>query len=89
LRLSSLSRLARFRRNPGSRGSGSRYWGFVNRRAIMGRPIVIWWSVKATAEHYSDGSLHAPRCGIEDALTHLPSRTRWHLDAARNPLEVI
>ena len=56
----------------------SRYWGFVDRRAIMGRPIVIYWSVEATAEDYNDRSLLGTVRGIEDRLVHLSSRTRWN-----------
>ena len=56
----------------------SRYWGFVDRHAIMGRPIVIYWSVEATAEDYNDRSLLGTIRGLEDGLMHLSSRTRWH-----------
>ena len=56
----------------------SRYWGFVDRRAIMGRPMVIYWSVEATAEDYNDRSLVGTIRGIGDALVHVSSRTRWH-----------
>ena len=31
----------------------SRYWGFVDREAIMGRPVVIYWSVKADENDYA------------------------------------
>jgi signal peptidase I len=56
----------------------SRYWGFVDRGAIMGRPMVIYWSVEATAEDYNDRSLLGTIHGIGDGLIHLTSRTRWH-----------
>lgn len=56
----------------------SRYWGFVDRRSIMGRPIVIYWSVQATARDYTDRSLVGTVRGIEATLLHLPSRTRWN-----------
>jgi signal peptidase I len=58
--------------------SDSRYWGFVDRNAIMGRPMFIYWSVRATPDDYTDRSLSGTLFGIEDTLTHLPSRTRWH-----------
>jgi signal peptidase I len=60
------------------RSSDSRYWGFVDRHAIMGRPIVIYWSVEATAQDYNDRSLLGTIRGIGDAMVHLTSRTRWH-----------
>jgi signal peptidase I len=56
----------------------SRYWGFVDRPSIMGRPIVIYWSVRATARDYTDRSLIGTARGIEATLIHLPSRTRWN-----------
>lgn len=56
----------------------SRYWGFVDDRSIMGRPIVIYWSVQATARDYTDRSLAGTARGIEATLLHLPSRTRWN-----------
>jgi signal peptidase I len=58
--------------------SDSRYWGFVDRNAIMGRPMFIYWSVRATPDDYTDRSLAGTLFGIEDTLAHLPSRTRWH-----------
>ncbi len=56
----------------------SRYWGFVDRGAVMGKPIVIYWSVDATADDYADRSLLGTIEGIGETLVHLPSRTRWH-----------
>src|SRR5271168_1967420 len=31
----------------------SRYWGFVDRSAVMGRPVMIYWSVEATPLDYA------------------------------------
>ena len=56
----------------------SRYWGFVDRDAIMGRPMVIYWSVDATAADYNDRSVSGSVRGIEQTLLHVASRTRWH-----------
>jgi signal peptidase I len=55
----------------------SRYWGFVDREAIMGRPVVIYWSVEATSAEYGDRSFAGSLVGFADFLVHLPSRTRW------------
>jgi signal peptidase I len=55
----------------------SRYWGFVDRDAIMGRPVVIYWSVRSTESEYTNTSFLG---GLEDTfetLIHLPTRTRW------------
>ncbi|MGH9773478.1 MAG: signal peptidase I [Candidatus Acidiferrales bacterium] len=56
----------------------SRYWGFVHRDAIMGRPVVVYWSVSASSEDYDNRGLVSTILGIADALRHLPSRTRWN-----------
>jgi signal peptidase I len=56
----------------------SRYWGFVNRDAIVGRPILIYWSVRATTDDYTDRSLAGSVRGIGTTLEHLSSSTRWH-----------
>lgn len=56
----------------------SRYWGFVDHRAIIGRPMLVYWSVRATADDYADRSLLGSLRGITGALFHLPSETRWH-----------
>ncbi len=60
------------------RSLDSRYWGFVDRGAIMGRPFLIYWSVDATSGDYSGESTFWSRLtGIFQTLAHLPSRTRW------------
>ncbi len=58
--------------------SDSRFWGFVDRDAIMGRPFLIYWSVEATSADYSGESTFLSRLkGVFDTIIHLPSRTRW------------
>jgi signal peptidase I len=55
----------------------SRYWGFVDREAIMGRPFLIYWSVDATSSDYGQSTFVQRLCSVFDTLAHLPSRTRW------------
>jgi signal peptidase I len=55
----------------------SRYWGFVDRDAIMGRPFLIYWSIDANSNDYSDSTFGQRLVGIFDTLMHLPARTRW------------
>ncbi len=55
----------------------SRYWGFVDRDAIMGRPVLIYWSVEATSADYGDRNFAGSLVGIADTIVHLPTRTRW------------
>jgi signal peptidase I len=56
----------------------SRYWGFVDRDAIMGRPVVIYWSVRSTESEYTSQSFLDNLEDIFDTLIHFPARTRWH-----------
>lgn len=60
------------------RSSDSRFWGFVDRGAIMGRPFLVYWSIDATGEDYRDSSFWSRLVWIFQNLAHLPSRTRWH-----------
>ena len=55
----------------------SRYWGFVDRDAIMGRPVIVYWSVAATSQDYEDNGEGGNLSGIGHILMHLPSATRW------------
>jgi signal peptidase I len=57
--------------------SDSRYWGFVDRDAVMGRPFLIYWSVEASSADYSPNTFWQRLSGIFDTLLHLPTRTRW------------
>lgn len=55
----------------------SRYWGFVDREAVMGRPVVIYWSVEATSDDYADRTLRGRLVGLAHTLSRLPAKTRW------------
>jgi signal peptidase I len=55
----------------------SRYWGFVDRDAIMGRPFLIYWSIDANSADYGSSTFAQRIVGIFDTLMHLPARTRW------------
>lgn len=56
--------------------SDSRYWGFVPRRYIIGKPLVIYWSFDAPTERWTSGSL----LNLQHArylLGSFFSKTRW------------
>ncbi len=58
----------------------SRYWGFVPKDAIMGRPVVIYWSIKEPGQSDLDVAT-SPRnwfLGMLSSLSRLPFDTRWH-----------
>jgi len=53
----------------------SRYWGFVPRANIIGKPLVIYWSYDASTE-----ALSRPMMSIDhllDLVQHFPTKTRW------------
>lgn len=50
----------------------SRYWGFVPRENIIGRPLLIYWSIK-TQDPPSAQSYR-----FAYAVTHVFQNTRWH-----------
>jgi len=56
----------------------SRYWGFVDRSAIMGRPFLIYWSINATTSDYGQSTFLQRLESTLDTLIHLPERTRWN-----------
>lgn len=51
----------------------SRYWGFVPRENIIGRPFLIYWSVQRPETAASDGKLGR----LLYTLVHLPEDARW------------
>ncbi|MGA7918111.1 MAG: signal peptidase I [Candidatus Acidiferrales bacterium] len=56
----------------------SRYWGFVHRDAIIGRPMLIYWSVQATSNDYVSRDTSGVFHGLMQTLMHLRTKTRWH-----------
>jgi signal peptidase I len=55
----------------------SRYWGFVPQENIIGRPLVIYWSVKEW-ERNPPSSLSERLHHLAYAVTHLYQITRWN-----------
>jgi signal peptidase I len=53
----------------------SRYWGFVPRENIIGKPLVIYWSYDASTEDLSSPGATIPH--LIDMLIHFPTKTRW------------
>jgi len=54
----------------------SRYWGFVPRENIIGKPLVIYWSYDASTEALADPSI-LNWSHILDMIEHFPTKTRW------------
>jgi len=56
----------------------SRYWGFVPRQNIIGRPLVIYWSVDtAQTEPSAPLSFMQRLYRVAHAVTHIVQITRW------------
>ncbi len=56
----------------------SRYWGFVPRENIVGRPLVIYWSVGLGKEDQNAGSETGGNIShMAYAVTHVFESTRW------------
>jgi len=55
----------------------SRYWGFVPRENIIGRPLLIYWSVQDW-DRSSSESLSGRLYHIAYAVTHIFQITRWN-----------
>ena len=53
----------------------SRYWGFVPRENIIGKPLIIYWSFQASTEDLSNPSVTIPH--LIDMIVHFPTKTRW------------
>ncbi len=54
----------------------SRYWGFVPRENIIGKPLIIYWSYDAPTEQ-----LASPNIGLDhifDVALHFFTKTRWN-----------
>ena len=54
----------------------SRYWGFVPRANIIGKPLMIYWSYNARTAELTDPSIGLRH--LTDMLLHFPAKTRWN-----------
>ncbi len=57
--------------------SDSRYWGFIPRDNIVGKPVLIYWSYRASTEELLGESAGALLTHAIDLGEHFFSRTRW------------
>ena len=51
----------------------SRYWGFVPRANIIGKPLIIYWSYEASTDALTTIGLDH----FLDLIKHFPTKTRW------------
>jgi signal peptidase I len=52
----------------------SRYWGFVPRSYVLGKPLTVYWSFDAPGEDLKEWSLDH----VVDIATHFFTKTRWN-----------
>ena len=53
--------------------SDSRYWGFIPRENITGKPVIVFWSYDAPTEDLLNFNAHH----VVDLAQHFFTRTRW------------
>ncbi len=53
----------------------SRFWGFVPRQNIIGKPLIIYWSFDRPSDELNTNSVTLPQ--LLDLATHFFSKTRW------------
>jgi signal peptidase I len=53
----------------------SRFWGFVPRENIIGKPVVVWWSYDAPTEHLKDNNINLEH--LKDIALNFFTKTRW------------
>ncbi|HVW85009.1 MAG TPA: signal peptidase I [Bryobacteraceae bacterium] len=57
--------------------SDSRYWGFIPRENIIGKPLLIYWSYPASTEELTGQSAGATLAHLIDLSQHFFTKTRW------------
>ena len=57
--------------------SDSRYWGFVPAENIVGRPLVIYWSVRRSTSAAIDGVTSDKLSSLAYDVTHMLQDLRW------------
>ena len=53
----------------------SRYWGFVPRDNIIGKPLIIYWSYDAPTERLQDSGVSLAH--LKDLVLNFFTKTRW------------
>lgn len=59
------------------RSLDSRYWGFIPRENIIGRPLFIYWSFVTPEDQYTRTSMPERAKFVLHVLSHFVSDTRW------------
>ena len=57
--------------------SDSRYWGFVPRENIVGKPLLLYWSYESSSDDYRDNGVGNAAGQWVDVVVHFFQKTRW------------
>lgn len=57
--------------------SDSRYWGFVPRENIVGKPLLLYWSFESTSEEYREEGPGNFLVRLLHVVVNFPQKTRW------------
>lgn len=57
------------------RSLDSRFWGFVPRENIVGKPLMVYWSYDTTTERLTDPTISIRH--VVDLAQHFFTKTRW------------
>jgi signal peptidase I len=55
----------------------SRYWGFVPRKNVIGRPLFVYWSIDVPEQDELNPSVGQQASQWTDEVTHFFQKTRW------------
>ncbi len=55
----------------------SRFWGFVPRNMVIGKPVLIYWSFETPEDEYKHNMLSDRVSQLVDLIIHFPTKTRW------------
>jgi len=55
----------------------SRYWGFIPRENVIGRPMFIYWSFETPPDQYRKTSIPERLAFVFKVIVHFPTQTRW------------
>ncbi len=55
----------------------SRFWGFVPRENVIGRPLFIYWSFEAPAGQYEQTTVSQRLRNLGNVVLHFFDKTRW------------
>jgi signal peptidase I len=55
----------------------SRYWGFVPRANVIGRPMFIYWSFETPRDEYERQGLIDRVAWVFNIVVHFFDKTRW------------